>query len=306
MAIAAMHSIRAIRYFAAVAETGGFSSAALSLSVAQPSVTSQIQALERELGIDLLIRHSRGATLTEAGQFFYDQSIGLLRQIDALTNETRARANHPTGTLIIGTTPSLRSLAVAPALRKFCEEFPDVRIRVVEDSGVTLCDMVRNNQADLVIVPTIEKLNGFGTIPLISDPFCLIGSLAAGLDMAKPKLVQELQDLPLAIARHPNSFRLMLDRLAARVGIEIDVRIESDTLPLSIDLVGVRGCYTLATGCVALEALRQGRVSVAPLKGVVIDWVAVTASERARSAATLAFSAILQPVCASLARPDIP
>lgn len=61
-----MPSIRAIRYFLAVAETGGFSRAAAALKIAQPSITNQVQALEGELGVPLLVRHHRGASLTEA------------------------------------------------------------------------------------------------------------------------------------------------------------------------------------------------------------------------------------------------
>ncbi|MBN8816339.1 MAG: LysR family transcriptional regulator [Sphingomonas sp.] len=295
-----MPNLRAIRYFLAVAETGGFSRAAEKLRVAQPSITTQIQLLEHELGVPLLIRHRRGAVLTEAGLYFREQSLGILRQIDALGSDTRAHANEPSGSLVVGTTPSLRTFAVVPVVRRFCGDHPAVRIRMVEATTLVLRDLVSNNQVDAAVVPTIEVLDGLDTIPLATDPLCLVGPIEASLCMDEPRQIVDLKGLPLLIASQPNSFRKLLDRLAARAGIDLNIRIEADALPLSIDLVGAGGCYTVATLGAASEALDRGLVSAAPIQGVAITWVVATARERSRSAATLRFIEMLQQQCAEI------
>src|SRR3954453_7122864 len=59
--------LRELRYFHSVARTGNFGRAARELNIGQPNVSHQVQKLEQGLGTQLLIRHSRGVTLTPAG-----------------------------------------------------------------------------------------------------------------------------------------------------------------------------------------------------------------------------------------------
>src|SRR4030088_2888751 len=59
--------LRELRYFHSVARTGNFGRAARELNIGQPNVSHQVQKLEQELGTQLLIRHGRGVTLTQAG-----------------------------------------------------------------------------------------------------------------------------------------------------------------------------------------------------------------------------------------------
>src|SRR3984957_19928310 len=74
--------LRELRYFHSVARTANFGRAARELRIGQPNVSHQVQKLERELGPQLLIRHGRGVTLTQAGSCLMerlDVILGLLR-----------------------------------------------------------------------------------------------------------------------------------------------------------------------------------------------------------------------------------
>lgn len=70
-------TLQQLRYVTAISETGSFNKAAERLFIAQPSLTSAIKELEKELGITLFNRSGRGATLTAAGSDFlpYAQSV---------------------------------------------------------------------------------------------------------------------------------------------------------------------------------------------------------------------------------------
>lgn len=59
--------LQQLRYFIEVAQTGSISTAAKNLYLSQPSLSQQIINLEKELGISLLIRHSRSVSLSDAG-----------------------------------------------------------------------------------------------------------------------------------------------------------------------------------------------------------------------------------------------
>src|SRR3954470_12083616 len=75
--------LRKLRYFAAVAEQGHFGRAAEQLFIAQPVLSRQIRALERELGLALLERTTRSVRLTAAGEQLQDEARAVFATVDA-------------------------------------------------------------------------------------------------------------------------------------------------------------------------------------------------------------------------------
>ncbi|MHB1451186.1 MAG: LysR family transcriptional regulator [Coriobacteriia bacterium] len=73
-----------LQYFLAVAREGKFSTAAESSYVSQSSLSKQIKSLEEELGVDLFIRSSKGATLTPAGEVFLEFATKSYRRYEDL------------------------------------------------------------------------------------------------------------------------------------------------------------------------------------------------------------------------------
>lgn len=94
--------LRQLEYFVAVAEELHFSRAAERLHVAQPSVSEQIRALERELGLPLFGRTSRAVMLTAAGRDLLPLAVDLLRGADELKLHAQQTARRLAGRVRIG------------------------------------------------------------------------------------------------------------------------------------------------------------------------------------------------------------
>lgn len=115
--------LRLVRYFTVVAEQLNFSRAAAELRLAQPSLSRQIQRLEKRLGVRLLDRTPQGALLTEAGKAFLPQAQALLRA--ARQAALTARAYAPAGKVIVG---YVEDLIITPAVRELRRLHPGAEI----------------------------------------------------------------------------------------------------------------------------------------------------------------------------------
>src|ERR1700693_532054 len=94
--------LRHLRYFLAVGEALNFTKAATQLRVAQPALSRQVQALEEEIGVDLLRRSPRGVTLTAEGRLFLEEVRVLLRSANESVEKVRALARGEDSQLRVG------------------------------------------------------------------------------------------------------------------------------------------------------------------------------------------------------------
>ncbi len=123
--------MRQLRYFLAVGEEQHFGRAARHLRIAQPSISRQIQNLERELGFELFERHPRSVTITEAGKVFLDAARHTLQEINYATERAKRIALGQSGTLRIGFVESISWQGIVPdSLRDFRERQPDVELQL--------------------------------------------------------------------------------------------------------------------------------------------------------------------------------
>lgn len=116
--------LRELEYFAAIARLRSFRRAADELRVAQPTLSQQIKKLERELGVSLLARNSRGVRLTEPGLVFLNGVEPALQAIDNARAEVAA-FGELSGKLIVGTI-AMSQYHLPAFLAAFSDEYPKV------------------------------------------------------------------------------------------------------------------------------------------------------------------------------------
>lgn len=120
--------LRQLEYFVVVAEELNFSRAAERLHMTQPPLSTQIRALETEVGAVLFERSTRKVRLTEAGELFYASSRRLLSQLRDNVTQARSAASGKIGQLSLGFVPSATTELLPPIMRAFRAEYPGVRL----------------------------------------------------------------------------------------------------------------------------------------------------------------------------------
>jgi DNA-binding transcriptional LysR family regulator len=124
-----------LRVFHAVAEAGSFTHAGDTLNLSQSAVSRQISALEETLQVPLFHRHARGLILTEQGESLnrtVREVFAKLAMTEALLTESKEK---PAGRLKVTTTVGFGAKWLAPRLKDFLDQYPDVQVQLLLDDG---------------------------------------------------------------------------------------------------------------------------------------------------------------------------
>jgi DNA-binding transcriptional LysR family regulator len=146
-----------LRSFCMAAKVGGFSKAADLLQLSQPSVSLQIQSLEKELNAKLFIRNGPKISLTDAGKKLLELAQPLVEQMDSLP--TRFTALHqPEDTTEINIAAGEASiLYLLPSIiDQFKQRYPNVHIRLHNVSGKSGVEAIRKGDVDFAVGPMLE------------------------------------------------------------------------------------------------------------------------------------------------------
>jgi DNA-binding transcriptional LysR family regulator len=147
-------TLRQVAYFLAVADEGSFTLAARRLHIAQPSLSQQVQALERDLGTDLLERTPRGPRLTTAGREFVPEAREMLAASERARLAVRQTDALERGELEVATVRSLAVGVLPQLIGSFRSRHPAVRIWLREFAHRDpLNDAVLAGQSDIAIGP---------------------------------------------------------------------------------------------------------------------------------------------------------
>ncbi len=132
-----MDKLKAMRYFCRIEESGSFSGAARLESVPVSTLSRSIQALELELGAELLKRSTRHLVLTEIGQIYLDQCKDILAAIDRADGQVGSYQSSPSGVLRISALPLYADVRLLPILDELQEAYPEIIIDLDYSNQVT-------------------------------------------------------------------------------------------------------------------------------------------------------------------------
>ncbi|PNA98601.1 MULTISPECIES: LysR family transcriptional regulator [unclassified Pseudomonas] len=151
--------IRHFRYFLCVARHGHFTRAAEQLEIAPPTLSRQIQDMERELGVRLFERSQREVNLTAAGQALLIEAEHAVRQFDAAQLGAQKAARGESGRIELGYVASAAySGMLQQQVSRYSETCPGVRLNIRELPMAELPGMVRDGLLDLAYVRSPMEL----------------------------------------------------------------------------------------------------------------------------------------------------
>ncbi len=159
--------LKQLRAFCHTARSGSISKAATKLYLSQPSVSLQIQALERELNTILFERRGPKISLTPDGKELLDIALPMVEGMDSLRDTFASRSgNLNSGYINIAAGESTILYMLPQTIKSFSRQYPGVRIRLHNVNGVDGLAMLRADDADFAVGSMLEVPDDMNYFPV--------------------------------------------------------------------------------------------------------------------------------------------
>ena len=254
--------LKQLEYYVCVLEKGSFSRAAISLNLAQPSVSRQVALLEQELGQRLLERTGRGVTATEAGLALLRHARVMIEAAAQARFQIKEMSTEPTGKILLGLPHRVASTLCVPLIQTFRQKFPKAILSVVEGLSLSLRENLISGKLDMGLLfdPAPTPLLSYEK--LMSEQLLLVTPLQVKLK--KQVSLSELSQFPMILPGAPNPIRSLVDAVLLPQKIELNIIAEVGAVSTALQLVehGV-GCAILPQSAIDLRQTAQERVRIA-------------------------------------------
>jgi len=242
--------LRQLKYFVEVGRLKSFSLASKSLYITQSTISQQIGKLEEELGVELLTRDTRHVALSDYGEEFFPHAVKILEEAQVCTDKIMDVKNLQTGTLSVGATYSFGPLLMQTIL-DFHRLYPHVKLNIFNTSTATLKQMLLDHELDVALTyKSPMDDDRIESCLLFQNSLCLIGRRDALKD-AKHVEVQTLSRYPLALPIKGLQARDTLESVLFAKNIDLDIRLELNSIHAILDLVKSGSVFTILSGEVA-------------------------------------------------------
>ncbi|WP_455217962.1 LysR family transcriptional regulator [Kaarinaea lacus] len=220
--------LKQLRAFCYTARSGSISQAAEALFLSQPSVTLQIQALERDMAIKLFERRGPHINLTPEGQVLYQLSNPLVEGIDKLPDTFAARFGSLEGGEINIAAGESTILYILPeAITEFARAYPGIKIKLHNVTGRDGMAMLHADEADFAVGSMLEIPEAINYYPtMYFDPY-LITPLDHPLAEKKKVRLEDISPHGLILPpRHLSTWR-MVDLVFRQNNVTYHVALEA-------------------------------------------------------------------------------
>lgn len=216
-----------LHYFATSAERGSMTAAARELHVSQSAISTAIAQLEKQLGVQLLLRHhARGLTLTAAGTDFLRELRSFLAHASDLEEAARGAGASLVGDLSVGWFSTLAPFSLPGLSAAFEKQYPQVHLQVLEGEHEWLRRAVREGRCELSVMYGYDLDDLEYQVIASVEPYAIVSSTHR---LAKRKRVSlsELVTEPMILLDLPHTADYFTSMFSQSTGEQPNVRFRS-------------------------------------------------------------------------------
>ena len=287
-------TLRQLRAFVALADTGSFTDAAATLHVTQSALSGLIKELEQTLGVQVVNRSTRKVSLSEVGREFYPLVARLLQDLDGAL-DTIADLKALKRGLVRIAAPQLMSASVLPeVIAGFRLQYPDIEIRLLDCMVEHVLPKVHSGEVDFGVGPERESSADVEAQTLFEIPFVVVFRPDHPLNKKKRVTWDDALRYPVIALKGEFTHRLRVDLHESLHDEALNPANEVGFMTTAFAMVsaglGLTTCLPYASSLIRLHQL-QSR----PLQDPVVrrKFFVFTRRDRPLSPAAAQFSAYL-------------
>lgn len=253
-------NLKQLAYFIRAVEVGNITHAAESLHIAQTALGIQVRNLERELGVALLDRHSRGVQPTPAGEVLLKHARDIIARVESARHEVRSAGKADLVQVNLGITSSIMKLVGDRIEADAVLKVPGVAIRMVENFSFMLQHQLETGELDWALTYNCPDIEGLVRTPVLEEDLLFCTSPDQAVDGPAIRF-SDLVRTDLALASRQDVIYHLVHDEAARLGLPVNVMYEVQSVRAIKNLI-VKGVATsvLPAGG-AVEEIRDGVIS---------------------------------------------
>ncbi len=160
-----------LEYLKEIYVCGSFSVAADRLGLTQPALSLQIQKLEEELEFKLIDRTKRPFQFTDEGKVFYEKSLEILKQIEALKQISINISEEVSGKVRVGVIPTLAPYLVPLFIQQLAKDYPALQLEIYELKTEVIINEIKMGDIDCGIISTPVSATNISVTPLFYERF---------------------------------------------------------------------------------------------------------------------------------------
>lgn len=287
-------TVRQLRAFMAVCETGSMSAAADVLALTQPAVTLLLKELEDKLGVRLFDRTTRSLQRTDAADEAYVYAERVLADLGDMSASLSALAAGRRGSIRIACTSALAQTLLPGVIREFTLNRPEVHVALHDCSPGEFVELIRGRRITFGI-GTLET-----SLPNVEERVFLQDTLVAvapkeRFRTRRPLSWKQLAAHPVVVVRSGYGVRRCIDAAADEAGIRLDIGFEVSMLSTAVALAAAGLGVAIVPSTVLHYTPHAGLVA-RPLVSPVVrrDTAVLTERGRSLSPAAKAFIDLLE------------
>jgi len=263
-----------LRYLRAVVRTGSVSRAAEEEHVAQPSVSKQIQLLERELGVPLLHRVGRGVAPTDAALALADCAERVFDDLATTAAMVREAGEEVAATIRLCATETVTDHLLPGLITGLTERYPRVRVSAEMTGSADGVGRVLRDAADLAVVVLPLADSRLDIHPLFEEEVLLAVPRGHRWDSGGAVGMEDVLRSGELLCSMPGlGLRAQVDEAAARLGMTLEPRVEMRSQQALLAMAAAGGGVALAPRLSVAGNERVAIVGIEPAMRRQIGWV---------------------------------
>lgn len=263
-----MSTIKQMKAFIMVADLKSFTGAAELMFMTQPAVSSQIKALEEDIGLAMIHRNDKKVELTEAGKEFYREAKSVLVAYERAMEVMDEFRGLKRGRLAVGASTIPGEYLLPKYIGAFRRQYPGIQVALTVSDTEAVLDLLTGRKIDLAVVGAKNQRHGVEFLPFVEDELVLIA--AAGKEIPPILHCRELAELEFVVREKGSGTQMAVRQVMATCGLQ-----EKD-LAITMELGSTQAVLTavaadLGVGFVSLWAAENAIKAGAVQKIIVQD-----------------------------------